>query len=83
MVTQANGDGDPPIPQRLGLLEQTRSGAVGAARAGGPGRWAARAPNPNPNEHGGFGLNIVSACTSRWGTGISDTGKNVWFEPCP
>ena len=27
----------------------------------------------NPNEHGGFGPNIVSACTSRWGTGISDT----------
>jgi anti-sigma regulatory factor (Ser/Thr protein kinase) len=36
--------------------------------------------NPSPDEHGGYGLGIVTACTSRWGTDVVPTGKHVWFE---
>jgi len=37
-------------------------------------------PNPHPDHHGGFGLGIITACTSRWGTALREQGKQVWFE---
>jgi anti-sigma regulatory factor (Ser/Thr protein kinase) len=37
-------------------------------------------PNDSPDERGGFGLGIVGACTSFWGTDSTPTGKQVWFE---
>ena len=39
--------------------------------------------NPSPDERGGYGLGIVDACTSRWGTDVVPTGKHVWFEVKP
>jgi anti-sigma regulatory factor (Ser/Thr protein kinase) len=36
--------------------------------------------NPSPDEHGGYGLGIVAACTARWGTDLAPHGKHVWFE---
>ena len=36
--------------------------------------------NPSPGEHGGFGLGIVTSCSSRWGTESTPMGKQVWFE---
>ncbi|MEO8693941.1 MAG: ATP-binding protein [Acidimicrobiales bacterium] len=37
-------------------------------------------PNAQPDQHGGFGLGIVAACTTRWGINVVDAGKHVWFE---
>lgn len=37
-------------------------------------------PNPRPDHFGGFGLGIVTACTTRWGTSATSSGKQVWFE---
>ena len=37
-------------------------------------------PNRSPDHHGGYGLGIVAACTSRWGTVRDANGKEVWFE---
>ena len=34
----------------------------------------------HPDEHGGFGLRIVDACTTRWGFQVASPGKRVWFE---
>lgn len=36
--------------------------------------------NSAPDESGGFGLSIVDACASRWGTNVTPTGKQIWFE---
>ena len=44
------------------------------------GSRAAPTPNAQPDQHGGFGLGIVAACTARWGIDVVDTGKHVWFE---
>jgi len=43
----------------------------------------APSPNSNPDHLGGFGLGIVAACTSRWGTAVLPAGKEVWFEVEP
>jgi two-component sensor histidine kinase len=40
----------------------------------------APAPNSQPDHHGGFGLNIVAARTSRWGSAPIPDGKKIWFE---
>jgi anti-sigma regulatory factor (Ser/Thr protein kinase) len=37
-------------------------------------------PNLKPDHRGGYGLGIVDACTSRWGTVPDANGKEVWFE---
>lgn len=44
------------------------------------GSRAAPTPNAQPDQHGGFGLGIVAACTARWGIDVVDAGKHVWFE---
>jgi two-component sensor histidine kinase len=36
--------------------------------------------NDHPDHRGGFGLNIVTSRTSRWGTAVTPDGKQVWFE---
>src|SRR5438045_3226941 len=36
--------------------------------------------NLHPDENGGYGLNIVTTLTSRWGSTPMDHGKHVWFE---
>ncbi|MEO8696815.1 MAG: ATP-binding protein [Acidimicrobiales bacterium] len=38
------------------------------------------AVNAGPDHRGGFGLNIVAARTSRWGSKLTAAGKQVWFE---
>ena len=47
-----------------------------APRASQPGD---EPPGELPSEHG-WGLRIVGALASRWGTVADDTGKRVWFE---
>jgi anti-sigma regulatory factor (Ser/Thr protein kinase) len=47
------------------------------------GSRVAPTQNATPDERGGFGLKIVAACTSRWGTDVVPTGKQVWFEFSP
>ena len=40
----------------------------------------------HPDHRGGFGLNIVTSRTSRWGSAATPDGKQVWFEidqTCP
>ena len=44
------------------------------------GSTAPPATNTNPDYRGGFGLNIVTSRTSRWGTAVTPDGKQVWFE---
>jgi two-component sensor histidine kinase len=44
------------------------------------GSVAAPVPNPAPDYRGGFGLRIVDARTSRWGSATQLEGKQVWFE---
>ena len=44
------------------------------------GSPASPVTNVRPDHHGGFGLGIVAACTSRWGTSPTASGKQVWFE---
>jgi anti-sigma regulatory factor (Ser/Thr protein kinase) len=36
--------------------------------------------NTHPDDRGGYGLHIVTSCTSRWGTQSTTDGKQVWFE---
>jgi two-component sensor histidine kinase len=44
------------------------------------GSTAIPTKNNDPDYRGGFGLNIVTSRTSRWGTLSSPDGKQVWFE---
>lgn len=58
-------------------LVQPAGGAADAA-----GRQTPRAANSSmapPSEHG-WGLQIVSALSSRWGAVADEGGKRVWFE---
>jgi anti-sigma regulatory factor (Ser/Thr protein kinase) len=77
LVTNALLHGRPPLhlramPVRNGLRVEVHDGAPDAR----PARLAGGAlPDTR-----GRGLTIVSALASRWGTGASAHGKQVWFE---
>ena len=50
------------------------------------GATATPTPNTHPDHRGGFGLNIVTSLTTRWGSDPMPDGKQVWFEiddTCP
>lgn len=77
LVSNAVRHGEAPISLDLDLTDSVVRGEVR------DGSDEAPAPNPNPDHHGGFGLNIVSHCTSRWGSELLSAGeqrKQVWFE---
>jgi anti-sigma regulatory factor (Ser/Thr protein kinase) len=77
LVTNAIRHGEPPIDVELDLADSVIRGEVF------DGSTAPPAPNPNPDYRGGYGLNIVAKCTSRWGTEVLTSGhyrKQVWFE---
>jgi anti-sigma regulatory factor (Ser/Thr protein kinase) len=74
LVSNAVRHGVPPYEIELSASDGVVRGEV---RDGSPVRPL---PTPCPDERGGFGLGIVSACTSRWGTDVVASGKQVWFE---
>jgi anti-sigma regulatory factor (Ser/Thr protein kinase) len=74
IVTNAVRHGLPPIELEL----QFEAGKVrGAVRDRSPD---APEPTREPDHRGGFGMNIVAACTSQWGCVAQPDGKQVWFE---
>jgi len=77
LVSNAIRHGAPPYE-----VELSAAGGVirGEVRDGSP---TPPRPTAHPDEHGGFGLGIVAACTTRWGTEVVATGKQVWFEVKP
>src|SRR5688572_5646367 len=74
LVSNAVLHGQPPIDFEL---SQSNDGTVrGEIRDG-----ARAAPQPSAtSERGGFGLRIVDARTSCWGSTTHADGKQVWFE---
>ena len=74
LVSNAVRHGKPPYAL---TLKETAGVIRGEVRDGSK---VTPVPNPFPDENGGFGLGIVNACSSRWGTDIGDDGKHVWFE---
>ena len=74
LVSNAVRHGAPPYELDLYQARGVIRGEVRDASRVAP------SPNPRPDHHGGFGLGIVAACTSRWGTGLLPAGKQVWFE---
>jgi len=77
LVTNAVRHGEPPIDVELNLADSVIRGQVLDGSATPP------AANPEPDHRGGFGLNIVAQCTSRWGSDALASGvhrKQVWFE---
>jgi anti-sigma regulatory factor (Ser/Thr protein kinase) len=75
LVTNAIRHGEPPI--ELELSQPTAGTIRGEIRDGSD---VAPAPKPAPDYRGGFGLRIVDARSSRWGTTARSDGKDVWFE---
>ena len=74
LVSNAVRHGAPPYEVLLSESDGTIRGEVRDGSHVGPTQ------NLHPDHEGGFGLGIVSACTSRWGTALKSTGKQVWFE---
>ena len=74
LVSNAVRHASPPYEVELSELDGVIHGEVH------DGSRASPTTNANPDHHGGFGLGIVSACTSRWGTAVVPEGKHVWFE---
>ena len=77
LVTNAIRHGRPPYEVELHEVHGVIRGEVRDASNTTP------SPNPSPDHLGGFGLGIVAACTSRWGTAVLPVGKEVWFEVEP
>ena len=74
LVSNAIRHASPPFEVELSESDGVIHGEVH------DGSQIAPTPNVHPDLHGGFGLGIVSACTSRWGTAVEPEGKRVWFE---
>ena len=74
LVSNAVRHGRPPYALTLSQRHGVIRGEVSDASTVSP------VVNPCPDEHGGFGLGIVEACTSRWGADVGPDGKHVWFE---
>ena len=74
LVTNARRHGLPPFEFNLRRAEGIIRGEVCDGLPLPP------RPNESPDETGGFGLGIVNACASQWGTQTLPTGKKVWFE---
>ena len=74
LVSNAVRHASPPFEVELSETDGVIHGEVH------DGSQVAPKPNGHPDDHGGFGLGIVSACTSRWGTALVPDGKRVWFE---
>jgi anti-sigma regulatory factor (Ser/Thr protein kinase) len=72
LVTNAVRHGEPPI--ELELSEPTEGTIRGEIC---DGSRIAPVPNAAPDFRGGFGLRIVDARTSRWGTTARSDGKYV------
>jgi anti-sigma regulatory factor (Ser/Thr protein kinase) len=77
LVSNAVRHGRPPYALTLTQTHGVIRGEVSDASTVSP------VVNPCPDEHGGFGLGIVEACTSRWGADVGADGKHVWFEVTP
>ncbi|HUP71794.1 MAG TPA: ATP-binding protein [Acidimicrobiales bacterium] len=74
LVSNAVRHASPPFEVELSEIDGVIRGEVS------DGSRVAPVANPRPDHHGGFGLGIVIACTSRWGTTSTTSGKQVWFE---
>ena len=74
LVTNAIAHGSPPVELRLTRRSGKIRGEVSDAST------APIAPNPRPDERGGFGLIVVAKCASRWGVEAKAGRKMVWFE---
>jgi anti-sigma regulatory factor (Ser/Thr protein kinase) len=74
LVSNAMRHASPPYDVELSEVDGVIRGEVC------DGSQVAPVANPRPDHHGGFGLGIVTACTSRWGTTSTISGKRVWFE---
>ncbi len=74
LVSNALRHGEPPFEVELFESEGVIRGEVSDSSQTIP------TPNPRPDHDGGFGLGIVAACTTQWGTTLTPSGKHVWFE---
>jgi len=75
LVTNALRHGEPPIDVELSKsTDGTIRGEICDRSTALP------ATNPAPGYRGGFGLRIVEARTTRWGSTTQPNGKQVWFE---
>lgn len=77
LVSNAVRHGRPPYEVELHETHGVIRGEVRDASSMTPSL------NLSPDHLGGFGLGIVAACTSRWGTAVLPAGKEVWFEVEP
>ncbi len=74
LVSNALRHAPPPYEVELSESEGVIRGEVHDGSQVAPTRKA------QPDQHGGFGLGIIAACTARWGIDLEDAGKRVWFE---
>jgi anti-sigma regulatory factor (Ser/Thr protein kinase) len=74
LVSNAIRHASPPFEVELSEADGVIRGEVYDGSQVAPTR------NAHPDHLGGFGLGIVSACTTRWGTAFVPEGKRVWFE---
>jgi DNA-binding response OmpR family regulator len=74
LVTNAVRHAAPPYEVRLRVTDRHLRGEVIDASITPP------RVNTHPDHRGGFGLQIVTACATRWGTEPTLSGKYVWFE---
>ncbi|MEO5839456.1 MAG: ATP-binding protein [Acidimicrobiales bacterium] len=74
LVGNAVRHATPPFDFELSRVNGMVRGEVHDGSTGAP------TTNNHPDDRGGHGLNIVTSCTTRWGTAVRPDGKQVWFE---